>query len=121
MVPELTQASHGICIGCILLLLLYALAQTCQKYWVGKPKYWGGQKVVKSDKLLGARARAAPESLRLLIYGCVGIKVAGRCADMGSQWTLDGYQMQKMVMWACWKGKSAKKKNYDREPVFYLE
>jgi len=31
-----------------------------------KPKYWGGQKVVKSDKcmgcsqLLGARARAAP-------------------------------------------------------------
>ena len=33
----------------------------------GKPKYWGGQKVVKSDKcmgvsqLLGARARAAPK------------------------------------------------------------
>ena len=33
----------------------------------GKPKYWGGQKVVKSDKcmgvsqLLGAHARAAPK------------------------------------------------------------
>jgi len=38
---------------------------------VGKPKYCGGQKVVNSDKcmgisqLLGARARAAPISLRL--------------------------------------------------------
>jgi len=34
---------------------------------MGKPKYWVGQKVVKSDKcmgvsqLLGARARAAPK------------------------------------------------------------
>src|SRR6218665_2419053 len=28
------------------------LVLTCQKYWVGKPKYWG-QKVVKSDKCMG--------------------------------------------------------------------
>ena len=34
---------------------------------MGKPKYWGGQKLVKSDKcmgvskLLGARARAVPK------------------------------------------------------------
>jgi len=38
-----------------------------QKYWVGKPKYWWRQNVVKTDKcmgvyrLLGARARAALE------------------------------------------------------------
>jgi len=58
------------------------LTYTCQKYWVGKPKYWGAEGV-RSDKcmgvfqLLGARARAAPESLRLwtsvpsmlMIYG----------------------------------------------------
>ena len=28
------------------------MVQTCQKYWVGKPNYWG-QKVVKSDKCMG--------------------------------------------------------------------
>jgi len=44
------------------------LALTCQKYWVGKPKYWK-EKVVKGDKcmgdsqLLGARARTVPLSL----------------------------------------------------------
>jgi len=37
------------------------------KYWVGKPKYGRGQKVVKSDKcmgvsqLMGAHSRAAPK------------------------------------------------------------
>jgi len=35
-----------------------SLAQNCQKYWVGKPKYLGEQKVVKSD---GVLARAAPK------------------------------------------------------------
>jgi len=37
-----------------------------QKYWVGKPKYWGGAKGGKCmgvSQLLGARARAAPQSL----------------------------------------------------------
>src|SRR6218665_360973 len=46
---------------------------TCQKYWVGKPKYWEGEKGDKSEKcmgvsqLLGARVRTAlPKSTPML-------------------------------------------------------
>src|SRR6218665_1108494 len=43
-----------------------ALAKTCQKYWVGKPKYWGAEggksyKCTGVSQLLGARVRAAPK------------------------------------------------------------
>ena len=45
------------------------------KYWVGKPKYWGGQKMVKSDKCMGVsqlleeRARVAPpKSTPMMLY-----------------------------------------------------
>ena len=44
------------------------------KYWVGKPKYWEGQKVVKSDKcmsdsqLLWGTCQGCPLSLRLWLW-----------------------------------------------------
>ena len=43
---------------------------TCQRYGVGKPKYLGvegdkSDKCMGVSQLLGARARAAPQSLRL--------------------------------------------------------
>ena len=60
----------------MLTTLLWPLAQTCQKYWVGKPKYWG-QKVVKSDKcmyvsqLLGGTCPGCPPKSMPMIVALV--------------------------------------------------
>ena len=63
---------------CKMINCIFTLAYTCTKYWTGKPKYWGRQKVVKSDKCMGVSqlfhlvgtCPVCPQGLRLYASSC---------------------------------------------------